>query len=155
MAAEAVRQCSQVPTHIILQAGVGGLAGAAAAYIRTVWGQEPRIIVVESDAAPALQASVEVGACGFSDGPDSVMGRLDCKEPSLIALNGVARDADSFLALSDEQVTENLPAMADVGIATTASGGAGVAAAMNADVRKGLGIGPNARVLCIVSEIAE
>ncbi len=155
MAAEAVRQCPQVPTHIMLQAGVGGLAGAAAAYMRTAWGQEPQIIVVEPDAAPALQASIEAGACVFADGPDSVMGRLDCKEPSLIALNGLARDADSFLTLTDEQVTEHLPAMADAGIATTASGGAGVAAVMNADARAGLGIEPNARVLCIISEIAE
>ncbi len=155
MAAEACNQCPQVPSHIMLQAGVGGLAGAVAAYVRTVWGDAPQIIVVEPDAAPALQASIEAGACVFADGPDSVMGRLDCKEPSLIALNGLARDADSFLTLSDEQVTEHLPAMASAGIATTASGGAGVAAVMNPDVRKSLGIDPNARVLCFLSETAE
>ncbi len=155
MAAEAARQCPQVPTHIMLQAGVGGMAGAVAAYARTVWGDAPQIIVVEPEAAPALQASIEAGACVFADGPDSVMGRLDCKEPSLIALNGLARDADSFLTLSDEQVIERLPAMGAAGIATTASGGAGVAAVMNAQVREALGIGPDARVLCFLSEIAE
>ncbi len=155
MAAEAARQCPQPPTHIMLQAGVGGLAGAVAAYARTVWGDAPQIIVVEPDAAPALQASIEAGACVFADGPDSVMGRLDCKEPSQIALNGLGRNADSFLTLTDDEVTEHLPAMAAAGVATTASGGAGVAAVINSDVRGALGIGPDARVLCFLSEIAE
>ncbi|MCG7518525.1 pyridoxal-phosphate dependent enzyme [Ruegeria sp. Ofav3-42] len=155
MAAEAAEQCPQTPTHVMLQAGVGGMAGAVAAYARKVWDDEPQIIVVEPDAAPALQASIDAGACIFADGPDSIMGRLDCKEPSLIALNGLARDADSFLTLSDDEVSRALPAMANAGITTTASGGAGVAAVMNADVRAALGIGPDARVLCILSEVAE
>ncbi|WP_037307182.1 pyridoxal-phosphate dependent enzyme [Ruegeria halocynthiae] len=155
MAAEAAQQCPQVPTHIMLQAGVGGLAGAVAAYARKAWGDAPQIIVVEPDAAPALQASIEAGACVFADGPDSVMGRLDCKEPSQIALNGLARDADNFLTLTDPEVTDRLAAMAAAGVATTASGGAGVAAVMNDDVRRALGIGADARVLCFLSEVAE
>ncbi|WP_170464524.1 pyridoxal-phosphate dependent enzyme [Ruegeria arenilitoris] len=155
MAAEAAEQCPETPTHIMLQAGVGGMAGAVAAYARKVWGDEPQIIVVEPDSAPALQASIDAGACVFADGPDSIMGRLDCKEPSLIALNGLARDADRFLTLRDDEVARALPAMANAGIATTASGAAGVAAVMNADVRSALGIGPDARVLCILSEVPE
>ena len=155
MAAEAAEQCPDQPTHIILQAGVGGLAGAAAAYARKVWGDGPTIIVVEPDAAPALQASIEVGHCVFADGPDSVMGRLDCKEPSLIALNGLARDADVFVTLSDETVLSCLPAMADAGLETTASGGAGVAAVMQSDLREALDIGENSRVLCYLSEVTD
>ena len=141
MAAEAVEQCPEVPTHIFLQAGVGGLAGALAAYARKAWGDAPQIIVVEPEAAPALQASIVAGRCVFADGPDSIMGRLDCKEPSLIALNGLARDADQFLTLSDEEVTDFLPIMAKAGLETTASGGAGIAAALSTDVREALGIG--------------
>ncbi len=155
MAAEAVRQCPNAPTHIILQAGVGGLAGSVAAYARHAWGDGPKIIVVEPEAAPALQASIEAGTCVFADGPDSIMGRLDCKEPSLIALNGLARDADCFLTLSDDDVVRYLPAMAEAGLATTASGGAGVAAAMNADVCEALNIGSDAQVLCILSEVPD
>lgn len=155
MAAEAVRQCPEMPSHIMLQAGVGGLAGAVAAYARHVWGDAPKIIVVEPESAPALQASIEAGACVFADGPDSTMGRLDCKEPSLIALNGLARDADAFLTLTDDEVVQHLPAMAAAGVATTASGGAGIAAAMNAEVLQGLGIGADAMILCFLSEIAE
>ena len=155
MAAEAVDQCPEVPTHIFLQAGVGGLAGAVAAYARKAWGDAPQIIVVEPDAAPALQASIEAGTCVFADGPDSIMGRLDCKEPSLIALNGLARDADVFVTLDDATVTACLPAMADAGLETTASGGAGVAAAMQQDLRDALDIGSSARVLCFLSEVPD
>ena len=155
MAAEAVAQCPDVPTHIFLQAGVGGLAGAVAAYARKAWGDTPQIIVVEPDAAPALQASITAGKCVFADGPESIMGRLDCKEPSLIALNGLARDADIFLTLTDEEVTTTLPQMAATDLATTASGGAGIAAVMQADVHAALQIGSDAKVLCFLSEVPD
>ena len=155
MASEAVNQCHKAPTHIFLQAGVGGMAGAIAAYARKVWGDAPKIIVVEPAAAPALQASIEAAKSVFAAGPDSIMGRLDCKEPSLIALNGLARDADYFITLEDSDVAEKLPELARVGLATSASGGAGVAAVMRHDVRAALGVGSNARVLCFLSEGAE
>lgn len=155
MAVESVRQCPEVPTHIFLQAGVGGLAGAVAAYARKAWGEEPFIVVVEPDAAPALQASIQAGKCVFADGPDSSMGRLDCKEPSLIALNGLARDADHFLTLRDDEVELHLPAMAQAKLATTASGGAGIAAAMTPEVRERLQISDQSRVLCFLSEAPE
>lgn len=155
MAAEAAQQCPEVPTHIFLQAGVGGLAGAVAAYARKAWGDAPVIVVVEPDAAPALQASIQAGKCVFADGPDSSMGRLDCKEASLIALNGLARDADHFLTLSDEEVEMHLPAMAVAKLATTASGGAGIAAAMTPEVRGRLQISEHSRVLCFLSEVPE
>lgn len=152
MPAEAASQISDVPTHIMLQAGVGGLAGAVAAYARSIWGDKPKIVVVEPTAAPALQASIEAGTCVFADGPDSIMGRLDCKEPSLIALNGLARDADYFLSLSDAQVTSVLAELAENDLRTTASGGAGLAAAMLEEVQEPLGLGQNARVLTFLSE---
>lgn len=153
MAAEAVRQCSEAPTHILLQAGVGGLAGAVAAYARHVWGDAPRIVVVEPDAAPALQASIQAGRSVVADGPDSIMGRLDCKEPSLIALNGLARDANDFMTLSDDEVAEKLPTMAGAGIETSASGGAGVAVVLHEKARAAVGITARSKVLCFLSEV--
>lgn len=152
MASEAVRQCPQVPTHIMLQAGVGGLAGAVAAYARHVWGDAPRIVVVEPQAAPALQASIEAGHSVVTEGPDSIMGRLDCKEPSLIALNGLARDADDFMTLSDDEVAAVLDDLEEAGLATSASGACGLAAVLQDDARAALDIGPDARVLCFLSE---
>jgi len=64
LAAEAVAGLDTPPSHILLQAGVGGLAGAVAAHARQVWGDAPRIVVVEPDAAPALMESVRAGRAG-------------------------------------------------------------------------------------------
>ncbi|MDF1670904.1 MAG: pyridoxal-phosphate dependent enzyme [Roseovarius sp.] len=146
MAAEAARQMPQAPTHIMLQAGVGGLAGACAAYFRQVWGDAPQIVVVEPEFAPALMDSIEAGKSVVSSGPVSNMGRLDCKEPSLIALKGLARDADSFVTITEEDATAILPELSALGLATSQSGGAGLAAC------KLMQLGAGARVLCILSE---
>lgn len=148
MAEEAVRQMPEVPTYIFLQAGVGGLAGACAALFRAHWGAEPRIVVVEPEAAPALQASIEAGRPVATEGPVSAMGRLDCKEPSLIALRGLSRDADAFVTLSEDEAAEVLPELKLMGLESTELGAAGLAAA------RLMGLGPDARVLCILSEQA-
>ena len=155
MADEAISQCKSKATHVFLQAGVGGLAGAVAAHIRKIWGDTPVITVVEPSAAPALQASIEVGKPVLTEGPDSIMGRLDCKEPSFIALNGLARDADFFLTLNEDEVSNNLEIMSNSNLATTASGGAGIAAAMNDEVSRLLKMNSESKTLCFLSEVAE
>ena len=156
MADEAFEALLEPPTHIMLQAGVGGLAGAVAALARKRYGEAPTIIVVEPDAAPALIESVKAGEPKVTIGPVSNMGRLDCKEPSLIALKGLARDADYFVTISDDQAEAALTALEEVGLATTPSGGAGIAtllAATGAD-RAALGLNEASRVLCFLSEEA-
>ena len=150
MAEEAARQIGDPPSHILLQAGVGGLAGACAAYFRYVWGDAPRIIVVEPEAAPALYESIRAGRAVVTEGPVSEMGRLDCKEPSLIALKGLARDADEFALISEEEAARAMPVLAEIGLETTPSGGAGLAALLAMAPP-----GRDARVLCILSEAPE
>jgi len=150
MAAEVVDQIPTPPTHIFLQAGVGGLAGAVAAYARHVWGDAPQIIVVEPDAAPALMESLRAGRVIETSGPDSNMGRLDCKEPSLIALAGLSHDADAFVTITDAQADAWMPVLAEAGFATTPSGGAGLVAVLAA--KGAFGLGPASQVLCILSE---
>lgn len=149
MAAEAVEQCPKTPTHIYLQAGVGGLAGACAAYFRSVWGGAPRITVVEPAAAPALMESIRAGKPVVTEGPVSNMGRLDCKEPSLIALKGLARDADAFVTVTDAEAEGVLAELEAQDMATTTSGAAGIAAV------KEMNPGAGALVLTIISEDAE
>ncbi|WP_135504957.1 pyridoxal-phosphate dependent enzyme [Roseovarius aestuariivivens] len=149
MAAEAARQMPQPPTHIFLQAGVGGLAAACAAWFRQVWGDAPEIIVVEPHAAPALHASISAGEPVATIGPVSAMGRLDCKEPSLIALKGLARDADRFALISEEEAASILPLLAGQDMATTESGAAGVAALKLST------LGPDDVALVIISEMAD
>lgn len=148
MAAEAARQMPEPPSHILLQAGVGGLAAACAAWFREVWGDAPQIVVVEPEAAPALHHSIAEGGPVETTGPVSNMGRLDCKAPSLIALKGLARDADVFALISDTEASAVLPELAAKGLATSESGAAGVAALRLMDLPE------DARVLCILSEEA-
>lgn len=146
MAAEAVEQMQDAPTHIFLQAGVGGLAGACAAYFRKTWGDAPRIVVVEPEFAPALHNSIEAGRFVSTQGPVSDMGRLDCKEASLIALRGLSRDADAFALISEDEASAALPKLKTHDLASSTSGAAGVAAALLSDLPQ------DARVLCILSE---
>jgi len=148
MAAEITRQIPLPPTHIFLQAGVGGLASACAAWFRKVWGDAPQILVVEPDNAPALYESIAVGRPVETAGPVSCMGRLDCKEPSLIALNGLSRDADFFVLISDCEAESVLPTLSQAGLSCTTSAAAGVAALSLMDLPKG------SRALCILSEAA-
>ena len=148
LAAETVDQMPEPPTHIFLQAGVGGLATAAASYFRHVWGDGPIITVVEPDRAPALHHAIAAGKFVSTTGGVSSMGRLDCKEASLIALKGLARDADNFVLMTDAQVEEHLPTLAKWGLSTSPSGGAGCAAAVAGVVN----LSPDDRVLCILSE---
>ena len=149
LAAEAVAQIeAPAPSHILLQAGVGGLAAAIAAHARAVWCDAPTIVVVEPAAAAALTESIRAGRLLTVAGPASCMGRLDCKTPSEIALAGLARDADLFVTITEEEATMGSETLARHGIETTPSGAAGLAALLC-----GLpGIGPGARVLAIVSE---
>ncbi len=147
LAAEAAAQIDQPPSHILLQAGVGGLAAAVAAHARRVWGDGPQIVVVEPEAAPALIDSIAAGRLTQTRGPVSCMGRLDCKTPSMIALSGLARDADAFVTVSEAEAQRAVDLLAAHGLPTTPSGAAGVAALL-----AGLDLPREARVMAILSE---
>ncbi len=149
MAAEAARQMPAPPTHIFLQAGVGGLACACAVHFREVWGDAPQIIVVEPDRAPALEASIRSGDAVETTGPVSAMGRLDCKVPSLIALKQLAMSADEFALITEDEAQSILPILADQDLSSTPSGAAGLACL------KQMNLGPDARALCFLSEQAD
>lgn len=153
--AEVSAQISAAPSHIFVQAGVGGLAGAVAAYARHVWRDGPVIVVVEPEAAPALAVSIAAGAPARGDGPISVMGRLDCKEPSLIALRGLARDADIFATISETEGKQGAALALQCGLASTPSGAAGLAGLLASGMVRGdLKLNRDSRVLLILSEEA-
>lgn len=153
MMAEAIAQIPTPPSHIFLQAGVGGLACACAALAREAWGKDPVVIVVEPEAAPALHGSIRAGGPQETPGPVSNMGRLDCKEPSLIALKGLAQDANAFALISEEEGEAGAAAAARAGMPSTPSGAAGLAALLqSAPHRDALGLSAQSRVLLILSE---
>lgn len=151
---EAIEQLPEPPTHIFLQAGVGGLACACATLARQAWDDAPRIIVVEPDAAAALHGSVAAGKAVESSGPVSDMGRLDCKVPSLIALKGLARDADDFALVTEAEGQAGAGLAMVAGFGSSPSGAAGIAAliAANEEQRSALGLTAQSRVMCVLSE---
>ena len=151
---EAVAQMDQAPTHIFLQAGVGGLAAACAAYARAAWGNAPFMTIVEPTAAPALYASIKTGTVAVTQGPVSDMGRLDCKEPSLIALKGLARDANACLLIGEDAGHAGSQAAVTAGLPSTPSGAAGLAGLLAGRDIELLGLDQQSRVLLILSEDA-
>ncbi len=136
----------QWPSHVVLQAGVGGLAAAVAAHIRAHWERQPEIVVAEPVAATCLMDSVRAGHLVRSTGPASNMGRLDCKDASLLALDALRDMADIFVAIPDAVASTAADRLAQAGRATTPSGAAGFAALSVLDLPK------DAACLVILSE---
>jgi len=134
------------PTHVFLQAGVGGLAAAITYMIRKNWPVQPKIIVVEPDSASCLLDGVTAGHVVTVDGPASNMGRLDCKTASMLALEILRTMADSFVIITDEQGQAATDELAKLDIQTTPSGAAGFAALTVGDIPA------EARPLLIISE---
>ncbi len=86
-------------------------------------------------------------------GAASDMGRLDCKEPSLIALKGLARDANDFVLISEAEGAAGSTLCAEVGLSSTPSGAAGIAALLAAKLDPDLlGLDETSRVLVVLSE---
>ncbi|MEZ7831416.1 MAG: pyridoxal-phosphate dependent enzyme [Gammaproteobacteria bacterium] len=139
------------PTHVFLQAGVGGLAASMAFEIRKNWKQQPCIVVVEPLAAPCLFESYKQGRTTTVSGPISSMGRLDCKEPSLIAFKLLKELADDFVCVSDEDALAAADFLAQNNLATTASGAAGLAAILS-NAKLDITIPDNSICLAIATE---
>jgi len=153
MGTETARQIATPPTHVFLQAGVGGLAAAVTVSARLAWGDEVTIVVVEPEKAPALRAGIAAGRPVTAPGPVSVMGRLDCKEPSHLALKFLAEEADFFVTISDTEARETAALLAASDLATTPSGAAGLAGLHHAGAkRETLGLTPASRALVYLSE---
>ncbi len=124
---ESFEQSKDWPTHVFLQAGVGGIAGAVTHMIRENWAVQPEIIVVEPNEAPCLTESHAAGYPVQVKGSVSNMGRLDCKEPSLIAFGIFERTGVHFMTVSDAEAQDAANRLGSQGIATTPSGAAGLA----------------------------
>ncbi|WP_323768543.1 pyridoxal-phosphate dependent enzyme [Marinovum sp.] len=138
------------PSHVYLQAGVGGLAAAMAHMIRETWAEQPALIVVEPEAAACLRASHLAGRPTRGEGPESRMGRLDCKAPSIVAWSVLERCDVRYETLSEAEAQAATEALATQGLETTPSGAAGYAALCKAHgERRGSGAD---RPLVIVSE---
>ena len=152
MAQEAFEDCPVTPTHIFLQAGIGGFPASVAAYARHYYGNEPKIIIVEPTEAPVIQASLAAGKAVEVKGEVSIMGRLDCKFPSLAALSSLAITANYCMTITDQESKDCLLELSKNDLATSESGGAGYAALKKATKYNDCELSSNSKVMLILTE---
>ena len=149
---QALQKIKKNPTHIFLQAGVGGLAASFAAYCRKKLGYSPIIIIVEPSFAPCLQHSILKGEPTLVQGPASNMGRLDCKYPSRQAFYSLSRTANAFVSITDKESLKGTLFLSKRGINISQSSSAGFVALKKLIKRGDFLLDSETRALCIFSE---
>lgn len=151
------------PTHLFVQAGVGGLAAATAGVLADHYGtQRPTIIVVEPEHATAMISSMRAGQPVRT--PDPVLTSMDmlaCFEPSALPYEVLRRIADAFMTISDAQAEYAARSLAiqlddQPAVSTTPSGAAGLAGFLllrgDKPACEALGLDETSRILLIGSE---
>ena len=139
-------------THVFLQAGVGGLAAAFAAFIREKLGYAVKIIIVEPSKANCLQASIENGQPTQIKGPVSQMGRLDCKYPSVQAFHSLSKTANAFVTITEREAEVGSKLLSDNGLSISKSSSAGYVALRLLAKRAKFSLDKKSKVLCVFSE---
>ena len=163
MVREALRELPQPPTHVFLQAGVGGMAAAVAGHLAVVLGdQRPTFVVVDPARAACLFETARAGhPVKVEHGEPTVMAMLECYEPSLVAWRVLSRVADAFMTVEEEDAVAVMnrlarPAAGDPAIVAGESGGAGLAgllrAAQDETARAAIGLDGTSRVFLINTE---
>ena len=158
MADEAADQWAQPPpTHVFMQAGVGGAAAAVSVQMRARFVPAPMLVVVEPERAACLLESAKAGsATTVGGGLETIMAGLACGEPSLLAWQELERAAWAFMSIPDEPAAEALRLLAAHGLAIGESGVAGLAALLltsnDAAARAALRLTCDSRVLLFGTE---
>ncbi|HEX2136083.1 MAG TPA: diaminopropionate ammonia-lyase [Microvirga sp.] len=163
MVREALRQLPEPPTHVFVQAGVGGVAAAVAGHLALVLGdRRPTFVVVDPVRAACVFETARVGhPVKIEHGEPTVMAMLECYEPSLVAWRVLSRVADAFMTVDEEDAVAVMnrlarPAGRDPAIVAGESGGAGLAGLIRATadpkVRTALRLDEASRVLVINTE---
>lgn len=161
MAQEAAEQLGgAAPTHILLQTGVGAMAGAVAGYFRARYGADcPTIILVEPYGAACIYESMEAG-----DGQphtargngETIMAGLNCGSPCTVAWD-ILRDYGSFaLRCGDDAAKCGMRALKKYGVVSGESGASAIGAflelARMPEQKAQLGIGSDSRILFFSTE---
>jgi diaminopropionate ammonia-lyase len=163
MALEILGQLDEpLPTHIILQAGVGGFAAAVAGCFAEVGDSErPITLVVEPEAAACVMESAHHGGPWRVPGDLATnMAMLSCGETSAPAWVVLQRRADAFITVSDDAadraVTVFRNANSAEAVSTSPSGAAGLAGLIGAvgdrSLAAALGIDSTSRVVVFATE---
>ncbi|MBN9091343.1 MAG: diaminopropionate ammonia-lyase [Reyranella sp.] len=159
---EVIRQWRPGPTHVFVQAGVGGLAAAVFGYLWARYEPRPRFIVVEPESADCWFQSNRAGKPTSASGnADTAMGGLACREISPVTWPVIGLAADWFMTIEEDRVAPTRKLLAhpldgDPAIASGPSGCAGAAGLVRVceddEAFKMLHLDKRSRVLLINSE---
>ena len=96
-------------THIILQAGVGGMAGAMVAGIARYLDNVPTTITVEPDSAACVLESIRTGKIEKIDiKRESLMGGMSCGEVSLVPWEILKNSVKHCISLPDDDIAKTM-----------------------------------------------
>jgi len=96
-------------THIFLQAGVGGMAGAMIAGIARYLTNIPVTIVVEPDSAACVLESIKSGKIKKIDiKRESLMGGMSCGEVSLVPWEIIKNSVKYCISLPDDDIAKTM-----------------------------------------------
>ena len=96
-------------THIILQAGVGGMAGAMIAGIARYLDNIPVTLVVEPDSAACVMESIKTGRIEKIDiKRESLMGGMSCGEVSLVPWEILKNSVKHCISLPDDDIAKTM-----------------------------------------------
>ncbi len=151
------------PSHVFVQAGVGGVAAAVCARCDHALGaKRPRFVAVEPERAACLFASVREGRAASIGGDlDTIMAGLAAGDTSLLAWDVLSEGADDFLIVSDDSAAAAMRLLAggvagDPPLVAGESAVAGLAGLLGAlarpEVAAALELGPDSRVLLFLTE---
>jgi len=130
---EVIRQWRPGPTHVFVQAGVGGLAAAVIGYLWARYEPRPKFIVVEPESADCWFQSNRAGKPALASGnAETAMGGLACREISPVTWPVVGLATDWFMTITEDEVLPARRLLAhpldgDPAIASGPSGCAGMA----------------------------
>ena len=163
--AEAMQEIGDgaAPTHVFVQAGVGGFAGAVCGHLWELLGsRRPSFVCVEPVAADCLYRSAVAGRLTSVPGDlDTVMGCLSCGEASTLGWTILEAGSTAFIAIEDEPAIAAMRALARSeegrpGVVSGESGAAGLAALMavarDDTARHQIGLDGSSRVLLFGTE---
>lgn len=162
LAAEIRRQVAdanyQRPTHVFVQAGVGGLAAAVANGLKAWMAMPAAVIVVEPQEASCVAAALAVGYPVRVEGDlKTAAEMLSCGEASAPALTALRKQSAQVVIVS-EAALAGAPGwlLKGGGPQTTPSGAAGLAGMTDAladhALAARLGLDADSRVLILITE---
>ena len=103
-------------SHIILQAGVGGMAGAMVAGIARYLNNVPITIVVEPDSAACVLESIKTGKIEKIDiKRESLMGGMSCGEVSLVPWEILRNSVKHCMSLPDDDIAKTMKLLGNSG----------------------------------------